>query len=106
MSAISLQQVFAPDGLLSKKIPSYRLRPQQIEMAERIGEAIREQTVLVAEAGTGTGKTAPYFVPALLSGGKVIISPSTKTLQASIYTRELPAVTYGMGVAVRLATLN
>ena len=68
----TLAEVFAPDGLLATAIPGYRVRAQQVEMAERIAAAIAQNSVLVAEAGTGTGKTFAYLVPALLSGGKVI----------------------------------
>ena len=64
-----LQRIFSPDGPLARAIPGYRLRPQQVEMAERIAAAIDANGVLVAEAGTGTGKTFAYLVPALLSGG-------------------------------------
>ena len=64
-----LSSIFASDGLLAENIPGYRLRPQQLEMAEAIARAIDQRKVLVAEAGTGTGKTFAYLVPALLSGG-------------------------------------
>ena len=57
----TIQDVFAPDGLLATSIPGYRLRPQQLEMAERIAAAIADNSVLVAEAGTGTGKTYVYI---------------------------------------------
>lgn len=61
-------------------------------MAQRIAEAIKGNRVLVAEAGTGTGKTFAYLVPALLAGGKVIISTGTKTLQDQLFNRDLPTV--------------
>ncbi|NTV11051.1 MAG: ATP-dependent DNA helicase, partial [Zoogloea sp.] len=73
--------IFAEDGALARAIPGFAPRPQQCEMAERIAAAIKANGVLVAEAGTGTGKTFAYLVPALLSGGKVIVSTGTKTLQ-------------------------
>jgi len=60
-------------------------------MAQAIREAIDTSGVLVAEAGTGTGKTFAYLVPALLAGGKVIVSTGTKTLQDQLYDRDLPA---------------
>ena len=106
MTVPTLEQVFAPDGLLSRSIPSYRQRPQQIEMAECIAEAIRDNSVLVAEAGTGTGKTVSYLVPALLTGGKVIISTGTKTLQDQLFSRDLPAVRDALGVPVTTALLK
>lgn len=88
----ALDAVFAPDGALARAVGGYRARPQQVEMARAIAEAIETRTVLVAEAGTGTGKTFAYLAPALLSGGKVIISTGTKTLQDQLYGRDLPVV--------------
>ena len=82
MSEISV--IFGPDGPLAKNIEGFRHRQSQIDMAEKIDAAIKRAGVLVAEAGTGTGKTYAYLVPALLSGGKVIISTGTKNLQRSI----------------------
>jgi ATP-dependent DNA helicase DinG len=61
-------------------------------MAQRIAAAIAGNLALVAEAGTGTGKTYAYLVPALLSGGKVIVSTGTKTLQDQLFNRDLPTV--------------
>jgi ATP-dependent DNA helicase DinG len=68
------------------------VRPQQLELARAILSAIERDAPLVAEAGTGTGKTLAYLVPALLSGGKVIVSTGTKTLQDQLFDRDLPAV--------------
>ena len=76
-----LEAVFGADGALSRAVPGYRMRRQQVEMAQAIAQAMRDNSLLVAEAGTGTGKTFAYLVPALLSGGKVIISTGTKNLQ-------------------------
>ena len=98
--------VFAADGALARAIPGYRLRPQQLEMAARIAAAIAANKVLVAEAGTGTGKTFAYLVPALLSGGKVIISTGTKTLQDQLFTRDLPAVREALKVSASIALLK
>src|SRR5437870_3859129 len=101
-----LEAVFARDGLLSRKIPDYRVRSQQLEMAARVAEAIRHNAVLVCEAGTGTGKTVAYLVPALLSGGKVIVSTGTKTLQDQLYHRDLPRVRAALGIPVDAALLK
>jgi ATP-dependent DNA helicase DinG len=87
-----LEKIFAPDGALAEAVPGFKLRPQQLEMAQAIHDAIERQGVLVAEAGTGTGKTFAYLVPALLAGGKVIVSTGTKTLQDQLFDRDLPAV--------------
>ena len=88
----SIQEAFSADGPLASGIPGYRLRAQQIEMAERIAAAMADNSVLVAEAGTGTGKTFAYLVPALLSGGKVIVSTGTKNLQDQLFSRDIPTV--------------
>ncbi len=98
--------MFAADGPLAAAIPGFRARPQQIEMAQKIAEALRENRVLVAEAGTGTGKTFAYLVPALLSGGKVIISTGTKTLQDQLFNRDLPTVRAALKVPVSIALLK
>ncbi len=98
--------IFAPDGPLAAAIPGFRARPQQIEMAQKIAEALRDNRVLVAEAGTGTGKTFAYLVPALLAGGKVILSTGTKTLQDQLFNRDLPTVRAALKVPVSIALLK
>src|SRR5438094_2439357 len=102
----SLEEVFAPGGLLAAAIPGYRRRADQVEMAQAIGEAIESTGVLVAEAGTGTGKTFAYLVPALLAGGKVIVSTGTKTLQDQLYDRDLPAVREALACGTTAALLK
>jgi len=101
-----LEAVFVQDGPLAAAISEYRVRSQQLEMAARVAEAIRDNAVLVCEAGTGTGKTFAYLVPALLSGGKVIISTGTKTLQDQLYHRDLPTVREALGVPLTTALLK
>ena len=103
---ISLSDVFSPDGLLAARIPGYRLRPQQLDMAERIAAAIAGNTVLVAEAGTGTGKTFAYLAPALLSGGKTIISTGTKNLQDQLFSKDIPTVRQALASPVQVALLK
>jgi ATP-dependent DNA helicase DinG len=102
----SLADVFALDGLLAAAIPGYRLRPLQLEMAERIAATIKNNTVLVAEAGTGTGKTFAYLVPALRSGGKVIVSTGTKNLQDQLFSKDIPTVKKALGAPARVALLK
>ena len=101
-----LQTLFSAHGVFAKSIPGYRLRPQQIEMAEAILLAIRTQEKLVVEAGTGTGKTLAYLVPALLAGGKVVISTGTKTLQDQLFLRDIPAVRDALKLPVTVAMLK
>ncbi len=101
-----LDSIFADQGLLAQSIRGYRVRAQQLEMARAVAAAIEARHVLVAEAGTGTGKTLAYLVPALLSGGKVIISTGTKTLQDQLFNRDIPAVRAALKVPVTVALLK
>jgi ATP-dependent DNA helicase DinG len=101
-----LELLFADDGPLSGPTGGYRLRPQQLAMAQAIAAAIEHRETLVAEAGTGTGKTYAYLIPALLAGGKVIISTGTKTLQDQLFNRDLPVVREALGVPVTTAMLK
>jgi len=101
-----VETLFAQDGPLAQAIPAFRARTQQIEMAARVAGALRENGVLVAEAGTGTGKTFAYLVPALMSGGKIIISTGTKTLQDQLFNRDLPTVRAALKVPVSIALLK
>ena len=84
----------------------FKLRPQQLEMAQAIQQAMERTGVLVAEAGTGTGKTFAYLVPALLAGGKVIVSTGTKTLQDQLFDRDLPAVRAALATGASAALLK
>ena len=101
-----LERTFAADGPFAEHVPGFRLRPGQLEMSEAIGEAIENTAVLVAEAGTGTGKTFAYLVPALLAGGKVIVSTGTKTLQDQLFDRDLPAVRAALASGATIALLK
>src|SRR5437868_7833614 len=101
-----LDGVFSPKGELASAIPGYRERPQQLEMAGAIRDAIETTGVLVAEAGTGTGKTFAYLVPALLAGGKVIVSTGTKTLQDQLFDRDLPGVREALASGASAALLK
>jgi ATP-dependent DNA helicase DinG len=101
-----LEHIFDPHGPLARELPAYRFRSQQLAMAEAVERAIAEGGRLLAEAGTGTGKTFAYLVPALLSGGKVIISTGTKTLQDQLFQRDLPIVRHALGLPLTLALLK
>ncbi|WP_297325215.1 ATP-dependent DNA helicase [Nitrosomonas sp.] len=101
-----LKSIFSSDGILSKQITGFRTRPQQLEMAQAIADTIEKHQTLVAEAGTGTGKTLAYLVPALLGGGKVIISTGTKTLQDQLFKRDIPSVRAALKVPVTVALLK
>ncbi|MGQ0578513.1 MAG: ATP-dependent DNA helicase [Betaproteobacteria bacterium] len=101
-----LKTFFADSGPLAHTVSSYRVRPQQLELAQAVEQAIEKRSVLIAEAGTGTGKTFAYLVPALAKGGKVIISTGTKTLQDQLFGRDIPMVRNAMQAAVTVALLK
>jgi ATP-dependent DNA helicase DinG len=103
---LELDPIFAENGALSAAVPGFRPRPFQLDMAHAVADAIAAQTVLVAEAGTGTGKTFAYLVPALRSGGKVIISTGTKTLQDQLFDRDIPTVRKALKLPVTVALLK
>ena len=101
-----LSSIFGEAGPLSVAIPGFRPRAQQLEMAQCVARTIAENGVLVAEAGTGTGKTFAYLVPALLSGAKIIVSTGTKTLQDQLFLRDLPTVRDALKLPVSTALLK
>ncbi|RRS02670.1 ATP-dependent DNA helicase [Aquabacterium soli] len=103
---LGLRALFAADGPLARALPGYRVRPQQVEMAQAIAIAIRESSSVVLEAGTGVGKTAAYLVPALLQGGKVIVSTGTKALQDQLFNRDLPNVRDALALPLKAALLK
>ncbi|MBA2352753.1 MAG: ATP-dependent DNA helicase [Burkholderiales bacterium] len=103
---VDLDSVFAEDGLLAQAVGEYRFRPQQIGMARAVAEAIDRNSILLAEAGTGTGKTFAYLAPALLSGAKVIISTGTKNLQDQLFYRDIPVVRAALKIPVSVSLLK
>ncbi|MCK5355175.1 MAG: ATP-dependent DNA helicase, partial [Methyloprofundus sp.] len=83
---------FASDGALAKVIPGYLPRAAQIEMAEAVAQSIEDNEDVIVEAGTGTGKTFAYLVPAIVSGKKVIVSTGTKNLQDQLFNKDVPLI--------------
>lgn len=106
MLDLEISQFFAEDGPLAVALPGYSPRPAQVELSQAIGEAIRDRATLVAEAGTGIGKTWAYLVPAMVAGGKVVVSTGTRTLQDQLFSRDLPRVRAALGVPVTAALLK
>ena len=102
----SIHELLDVNGPLEQTIDGFSPRIQQQEMAEAIAEALRFADTLVAEAGTGTGKTVAYLVPALLSEKKIIISTGTKNLQDQLFFRDLPQVRSALGVSASTALLK
>jgi ATP-dependent DNA helicase DinG len=101
-----VDRLFDASGPLSKSVGGFRPRKSQTEMAKAIAQAIADQKTLVAEAGTGTGKTFAYLAPALLWGGKVIVSTGTKNLQDQLFLRDIPTVRKALGAPVSIALLK
>jgi ATP-dependent DNA helicase DinG len=101
-----LSHILGPDGRLASQIPNFTHRAQQQAMAERVTVILESGGVLICEAGTGTGKTFAYLVPALLSERKVVISTGTRNLQDQLFHRDLPLIRRALGVPVTAALLK
>jgi ATP-dependent DNA helicase DinG len=99
-------EAFGTQGLLASRVSGFVARPSQLEMALAVFDAIVDRATLVAEAGTGTGKTFAYLVPSLLAGGKTLISVGTKTLQDQVYEKDLRLVCDALGLAPEIALLK
>ena len=106
MLDLDISEFFAEDGPLASAMPGYKPRPAQIELAQAIGQAIQDRATLVAEAGTGIGKTWAYLVPAFIQGGKVLISTGTRTLQDQLFSRDLPRARAALAAPVTAALLK
>ncbi len=98
--------VLGATGPLARFIPGFAPRRQQQVMAKAVADALQNDTVLIVEAGTGTGKTMAYLAPALLSGKRVIISTGTRNLQDQLYHKDLPLVMEALGCHPNVAVLK
>src|SRR6201998_821380 len=103
---LDLEEVFGHGGPLERALPDFKVRRGQLLMAQRVLDALAARESLVVEAGTGTGKTFAYLVPALLGGARVLISTGTRTLQDQLYTKDLPLVAAAIGRPARVALLK
>jgi ATP-dependent DNA helicase DinG len=103
---LNLAAILGASGPLTRVLAGFTARPAQQQMAERIDAALRQREVLMVEAGTGTGKTYAYLVPALLSGLRVLISTGTRTLQDQLFHRDLPLLAGALGRPARVALLK
>ena len=92
-------EAFAEHGTLARSLDSFEPRPSQREMAAASADIFEDGGVLLAEAGTGTGKTVAYLVPAILSGHRVLVSTGTKNLQDQIFYKDLPALREALDVS-------
>ena len=103
---LAVSAALAIDGPLAQKVSGYRYRQAQEGLSLAIAAAIENHKTLIAEAGTGTGKTFAYLVPALLSNGRVLISTGTKTLQDQLFNRDLPVVMKALDLRPTVALLK
>lgn len=101
-----LSNIYKQDGPLASLIPNYVVRDQQLLLVDEIQKAIAHKNILLAEAGTGTGKTLAYLIPAILSSQQVVISTGTKNLQNQLYFRDLPLVIKALKQPVKTALLK
>jgi ATP-dependent DNA helicase DinG len=100
------KDVFGLEGPLARALPGYAYRPEQAAMAKAVGLALARLEPLIVEAGTGTGKTFAYLIPALLSGRSVIISTGTRTLQDQLFRRDVPLLARALGLPAKIALLK
>jgi ATP-dependent DNA helicase DinG len=105
-TSASARDLLGADGPFAREVANFAPRESQQVMAEAVEEAIAERQMLIAEAGTGTGKTFAYLVPALRSGKRVIVSTGTKTLQDQLFHRDLPRVREVIGARLRTSLLK
>ena len=103
---LELEDIFGEGGPLQRALPGFNVRRQQVHMAERVAAALARREILTVEAGTGTGKTFAYLVPALLSGKRVLVSTGTRTLQDQLYAKDLPLVGSALGRPAKVALLK
>jgi ATP-dependent DNA helicase DinG len=102
----ALDDIFGAGGQLARTLPGYSPRASQLQMATRVSEALAAREPLLVEAGTGTGKTFAYLVPALLSGRHVLVSTGTRNLQDQLYARDIPMLAGALGRPLRTALLK
>src|SRR5215469_9593904 len=103
---LELEDIFGEGGPLQRSLPGFNVRRQQVHMAERVAAALAGREILTVEAGTGTGKTFAYLVPALLCGARVLVSTGTRTLQDQLYAKDLPLVGAALGRPAKVALLK
>lgn len=104
--AANIEQILGAGGRLSEYLDGFSVRPQQQAMAAAVARTLQREGTLICEAGTGTGKTFAYLVPALSSGRKVIVSTGTRHLQDQLFHRDIPLIREAMGQPVRVALLK
>jgi ATP-dependent DNA helicase DinG len=101
-----IHDFFGPGGVLEQRLEDYEFRPSQVRMAEAVHRALEEQNHVIIEAGTGTGKTLAYLLPAVVYGRRILVSTGTKTLQDQIFYKDIPLLESVVGRPIRAAYLK
>jgi len=101
-----IHEFFGPGGVLEQRLDDYEFRPSQVRMAEAVHEALESQNHVIIEAGTGTGKTLAYLLPALAYGRRILVSTGTKTLQDQIFYKDIPLLEKLLERPIRAAYLK
>src|SRR5579872_3020530 len=103
----TIAEIFGPGGALEKCMPEgYEHRPSQLEMAEMVEAGFREKRHVIVEAGTGTGKTLAYLIPAIRSGRRVVISTATKSLQEQLFEKDIPFLQEHFAPELKVAVMK
>ena len=103
----TMAEIFGPGGALERYMPEgYEHRPSQLEMAELVEAAFREKRHVIVEAGTGTGKTLAYLIPAIRSGRRVVISTATKSLQEQLFQKDIPFLQKHFAPELKVAVMK
>ncbi|MFZ9994972.1 MAG: DEAD/DEAH box helicase, partial [Steroidobacteraceae bacterium] len=101
-----IEDILGPEGPFARSLADFVPRRAQLSMASAVAEALEAREPLIAEAGTGTGKTFAYLVPALLAGLRVLVSTGTRTLQDQLFAKDVPLVTGALGAPITIALLK
>ena len=97
---------FGPQGLLARSLPGYEERASQQRLSEAVGRVLDEGGLLLAEAGTGTGKTLAYLLPAVELGRRVVVSTGTKNLQEQLLSKDIPLLAHALGRDLSVAVMK
>ena len=103
---VSIEGIFGPGGMLEKRHPGYEFRRSQLEMAQIVDDAFQKHQQVVIEAGTGTGKTLAYLIPAIRARRKVVISTATKSLQEQLFQKDVPFLQKNFAPNLKVALMK
>jgi len=103
---VTIERIFGPGGLLAKKHPGYEFRRAQLEMAQIVDAAFEKHQHALIEAGTGTGKTLAYLIPAIRAGRKVVVSTATKSLQEQLFQKDVPFLQKNFAPNLKVALMK